>query len=50
MEIADDIDEILAPPPRCNYKGGSPWSAPPVVESDAMVFHVYGVSNAPPKV
>jgi hypothetical protein len=51
MDIADDAESCPAPPPNLfSYKGDSPWSAPPVVEADATVYHADSTSNAPPKI
>jgi hypothetical protein len=37
-------------PPHFDYKGDSPWAAPPADEADAAVFHENALSNAPTKV
>jgi hypothetical protein len=51
MDLFDDqYDDVVNPPPhRFNYKGVSPWKAPPAVEADDTVFHADSMTT-PPKV
>jgi hypothetical protein len=50
MDLSEDADDHIAhPPSRFQYKGTSPWTAPPVVEADATFFHADTVTNVSPK-
>jgi hypothetical protein len=51
MDLSEDADDhIDHPPSSFQYKGASPWAAPPVVEADSTVFHADTIANADPKI